>query len=204
MRLCKIVMLILTVAFTLEGDAQNKFGFGVSTAIFPAWNPGLPVSPYLFYRHNNHEVIAGVNIYGGQLGFGSIIGAEAEYRYHYHYFNHLDLFADVNFQYVRFAVGPARDVPFNYQEQIAPNLHYSMVQMRVFNNTLGIGAQYSFWKICALYFNAGIGYHYYRNTISEGVSPSQVNDDLLGSGFKFGYMGKVGLSVALVGRKNNG
>lgn len=183
-----------------ESHTHSKFGIGISTAFFPTWNPGVPVTPYLFYRHNDHEVLAGADIYGGQLGFASIVGVEAEYRYHFYHLNkNLEVFANLHFQYVRFASGPAQYVPFNYSESISPGLNYSMVRMRSFNNTLGIGLQYSFWKIFALHLNAGAGYHFYRNTLSPEASASYVGDDLLGSRFTFGWMCKIGLSVRLVG-----
>jgi hypothetical protein len=197
MRFYKTILLVLVYAISFKGNAQSNFGVGVSTAIFPSWNPGLPLTPYIFYRHNNHEFLAGANLYGGQLGFASIIGVEGEYRYHFYHFNNFNLFGDFNCQYVRFANGPARNVPFNYSKEIAPGMNLSMVQMRVFNNTVGMGVQYSFWRKCALHFNMGIGSHYEHNTVSEGISPSQVNPRLLGSRFTVGWMAKFGLSVSL-------
>lgn len=204
MRFYKTILLIFILIVALECHAQSKFGIGISTALFPTWNPGLPVTPYLFYQHNDHELLAGADIYGGQFGFASIIGTEAEYRHHFCHPNEkLSMFANLHFQYVRFAIGPARSVPFNYSEPIFTGFNYSMVKMRSFNNTLGIGLQYSFWKICGLHINAGVGYHFYRNTLSEGISASDVNNDLLGSGLTFGYMCKIGLSVRLAEKKDS-
>ena len=199
MRFSTIILLTLFLIFAFKSQAQNKFGVGVSTAIFPHWNPGMPLTPYLFYQHRNHEFLAGVDMYGGQLGFASILGIEAEYRYRFYRLNNnLDLFANIHFQYVRFATGPAQNVPFNYSEFVAPGLNYSMIRMRTLNNTWGAGLQYSFWKVCGLHLSWGIGYHFYRNTITDGVSPSYVNDDLLGSQVVLGYVGKIGFSVRLV------
>lgn len=105
MRFCKRLLLILLFAISLKANAQSKFGLGISTAIFPSLNPGPPLTPYVFFRHNDHEFLAGPDIYGGQLGFRSIIGVEGEYRYHFYHFKNFNLFADFNCQYVRFANG---------------------------------------------------------------------------------------------------
>lgn len=197
----KSVLVILFLTVAIYGNGQNKFGLGLSTAIYPSWNPGLPITPYLFYQHSHHEIIAGPNLYSGQLGFASIIGAEIEYRNHFrHFSNGSTFFSQINFQYVRFATGLAQAVPFDYSQFVAPGLNYSMIQMRTFNNTVGIGFQYRFLKICALNINAGIGYHFYRNTITEGVSASYVNSNDLGSGFTLGYTGKIGIAVDLIGK----
>lgn len=201
MKYIKSIVLLLLLIWTIESNAQIKAGIGCSSAIYPNWNPGVPLTPYLFYQCHNHEIIVGLNLYSGQLGFASIIGAEMEYRNHFrHFSNGSTIFVQINFHYVRFGTGLAQSVPFNYSQFVAPGLNYSMIQMRTFNNTVGIGFQYRFLKICALNINAGIGYHFYRNTITEGVSASYVNSNDLGSGFTLGYTGKIGIAVDLIGK----
>lgn len=198
MRFYFSIFLMLVLATTAAGQGRRKIGVGISSAIFPSWNPGLPMTPHIFYRYNDHEFLAGPDLYGGQLGFASILGVEAEYRYHFYHINkNLTLFGNLHFQWVQFATGPARYVPYNYSEIIAPGLNYSMVKMRVFNNTLGGGIQYHFLKVCALYFGAGIGAHFQRNTLTEGVSANLVDQSLLGSQFTLGWMAKVGLSIRI-------
>ncbi|MDQ3111033.1 MAG: hypothetical protein M3R17_14155, partial [Bacteroidota bacterium] len=56
----------------------------------------------------------------------------------------------------------------------APELDYSMIQVRSLHNTLGVGIQYSCCKLLSLYFSGGAGCNYYRNNVSSGISPTQV------------------------------
>jgi hypothetical protein len=205
MRFCKIILLVFITTFAIRLPAQKQsFGAGVSSSLLLSWNPGFATTPYLFYRYNNHELLAGPDLYGGALGFGSIIGGEVEYRYHFfNYGKHSNLFAQCNFQYVRFANGLALAVPFSYHYFDAPGMGYSMIQMRCFDNTAGIGIQDSFWKICSLYFNSGIGFAHYRNNITPGALAAIVDQDYIGSKFKFTYTFKIGLSIKIISKKTS-
>lgn len=202
MRSYKIILLLFISASVIHLNAQtNSFGVGLSSAVSSSWNPGVELTPYLFYNYKDHQILAGPQIYGGQLGFGSIIGGEAEYRYRFHDLgSRFNLFADCNFQFVRFAIGPARNVPFSYHKAITAHLDYSMIRIRSFSNTMGIGIQYTFCKRCSLFLNGGVGYNYYRSIASPDVSASQVDNKLIGEKVDFSYTFKIGFAVKLINR----
>lgn len=204
MRFYKAILFVLFSVCIGHLNSQTKsYGIGLSNAVYSGWNPGIPLTPYLFYQYKKHELHAGVELYDGQLGFTSIVGYEAEYRNHfYNVVSHFDLFTLCNFQYVQYAIGPARNVPFNYHNPISPELDYSMIQVRSFHNTLGAGIQYSCCKLLSLYFNGGLGYNYYRNNVSPGISATHVDNNSIGSGFKFIYMIKTGLAIKLIRSKD--
>jgi hypothetical protein len=203
MRYYKIVLLILISIYSIPASAQSKcLGVGVNTGFFSSWNPGVSLMPYLFCQYKKHELLAGAELYDGQYGFASIIGAEAEYRYHfYNIGSRFNLFADCNFQYVKYAIGPVQAVPYSYINSPNTGADYSAIRVRSFNNTLGAGIQYSFCEILSAYINIGGGYGYHRNTASPAVYPSPTDPDFLRSGFEFSYMFKLGLAIKLIRSK---
>jgi hypothetical protein len=203
MRYYKIVLLILISIYSIPASAQSKcLGAGVNTGFFSSWTPGVSLMPYLFFQYKKHELLTGAELYHGQFGFASIIGAEAEYRYRFcDVESHFHLFADCNFQYVKYAIGPVQAVPYDYINSQNTGADYSAIRIRSFNNTLGAEIQYSFCKILSAYINIGGGYGYHRNTPSPAVYPSPTNSDFLRSGFEFSYMFKLGLEIKLIRSK---
>ena len=205
MKVYKTVLISCFIFFAIHLYAYDiKYaGAGLSASAVKGYSPGAAFTPYVLYRIGDNEMIGGPQFYSGMNGFGSIVGIEGEYkRYYLNFSRHFSGCFFYDFQYVRFATGPVRDIPFKYHKSIVPGLDYSMFQFRSFENILGASIYYHFLGNFSVFFEAGVNNNYSVSDYSPyNVNHTNMDQFTPGKKITWGYMLKFGLDIVLWHRK---